>query len=111
MANVCGSDWAYQFDPIEQVAAFQEMDERGEDPLVIYHSHTHTAAVPSGTDTKHAHYPDAHYLIVSLIDPGQPVLRSWRLAGQGAPAPWREEPIEILAQPNTTNQPATAAEV
>lgn len=83
MRNTLGSDVAYQFDPAEQIALFREMDQRGEDPIVIYHSHTASAPIPSGTDTRTAHYPDAHYLIVSTADPASPVLRAWRLNGAG----------------------------
>lgn len=90
ICNILGSETAYQFDPTEQVAAFAEMDERGEDPIVIYHSHIATDAVPSGTDTKCATYPDAHYVIISTAIPdAYPVVRSWRLIA-GA---WQEEQI------------------
>ncbi len=41
------------------------MDDRGEDPIVIYHSHTSTEAYPSRTDINLASEPNAHYVLVS----------------------------------------------
>jgi len=41
------------------------LDERGEEPVVIYHSHTHTQAFPSPTDRRLASEPGAHYVLVS----------------------------------------------
>jgi len=45
--------------------------------LAIYHSHTHTEAFPSPTDVELAVYPEAVYLIVSVQDPDQPVIRGF----------------------------------
>ena len=45
------------------------MDERDEEPVVIYHSHTATEAYPSRTDISYANEPGAHYVLVSTRDP------------------------------------------
>lgn len=111
MHNATGSEWAYQFDPAQQVAAFADMDQRGEDPLVIYHSHSYTAAIPSGTDTRYATLPDAHYLIVSLADnEEQPELRAWLLTGNPYPglrglSAWREDEL-IIGQTHASPAPS-----
>ena len=60
--------------------------------LVIYHSHTHTEAYPSPTDVRLAAWPDAYYVLVSLMDP-EPVVRAFRIV-DGAVT---EEPIEVPA--------------
>lgn len=80
----------FTVNPVEQRELYAGMDELGLDPVVIYHSHTASAAVPSGTDVSCAHEPDAHYVIVSTaVDP--PEVRSYRLlAGQ-----LREERLEV----------------
>lgn len=70
----------FAFDLDEQLTAWQAMDHAGEDPVVIYHSHTATAPEPSGTDRAHFTDPNIHYVIVSTHDaPGEwPRVRSWR---------------------------------
>ena len=60
-------------------AIFREILKAGWDVLAIYHSHTHTEAYPSPTDVKLAAWPDARYLIVSLEDDANPVLRAFRI--------------------------------
>ena len=45
----------------------------------IFHSHTHTEAYPSETDQKLAFYPDAHYVLVSLSDRNNPVMKAFTI--------------------------------
>jgi len=63
---------------------YKEMDARGEEPVVIYHSHTATEAYPSRTDIGLASEPNAHYVLVSTRENGNnegPVeFRSYRIA-------------------------------
>lgn len=77
--NVDHSPFTYYMDPKEVLRATREIDDAGLDLLAIYHSHTHTPAVPSATDIAKAHYPDSLYLIISLSDPGRPELRAYRI--------------------------------
>ena len=51
--------------------------QRGLDMLAIYHSHPHSPARPSGIDTKLAFYPDAIYIIISLMDAEKPVMKGF----------------------------------
>ena len=44
----------YEFDSMEQLRVWREMDDRDEEPVVIYHSHTATEAYPSRTDVSFA---------------------------------------------------------
>jgi proteasome lid subunit RPN8/RPN11 len=46
------------------------MDDRDEEPVVIYHSHTATEARPSRTDVSYASEPNAHYVLVSTREHG-----------------------------------------
>jgi [CysO sulfur-carrier protein]-S-L-cysteine hydrolase len=59
----------------------KEMPERDEELVGIYHSHTKTAPYPSQTDVNEAEksWPDAVYLIVSLEDPENPVVKAYWL--------------------------------
>ena len=50
MDNAERSPTFYRFDPIEQLHVWREMEDRDEEPVVIYHSHTATEAYPSRTD-------------------------------------------------------------
>lgn len=84
----------YLMDPEEQFRAFRDLEERGLDLVGIYHSHPATQAYPSQTDTSLAFYPDSVYLICSLQEPEQPVIRAFRiLEGE-----IREIPIEIAEE-------------
>jgi [CysO sulfur-carrier protein]-S-L-cysteine hydrolase len=83
MVNAAGSPTFYEFDPTDLLRLYREMDERGEEPVVIYHSHTATEAYPSRTDIGLAMEPNAHYVLVSTRDCGNsdgPVeFRSYRI--------------------------------
>jgi len=56
-----------------------DFEERGEEMIAIYHSHPVDPPYPSATDAANAFYPDAVYLICSLLQPEQPLIRGWRL--------------------------------
>ena len=73
----------YRIDPREQLRAFRDMDERGEELAAIYHSHPASQAYPSPTDRAEAHYPDAVYVLVSLRT-AEPEIEAWRIGEGGA---------------------------
>jgi proteasome lid subunit RPN8/RPN11 len=79
MLNADASPVTYRLDPKEQLKVFNEVDAQGLDLVGIFHSHTHSDAVPSETDRRQAFYPDAHYLLVSLSDRSNPVLRGYTI--------------------------------
>jgi proteasome lid subunit RPN8/RPN11 len=83
MVNAAGSPTFYEFDPQDLLALYKEMDERDEEPVVVYHSHTATEAYPSRTDIGLASEPNAHYVLVSTREHGNsegPVeFRSYRI--------------------------------
>jgi [CysO sulfur-carrier protein]-S-L-cysteine hydrolase len=79
MTNAERSPTFYRFDSMEQFRVWREMDERDEEPVVIYHSHTSTEAFPSRTDISYASEPGAHYVLVSTRDAGDPEFRSFRI--------------------------------
>ena len=79
MMNAERSPTFYRFDSLEQLRVWREMDDAGEEPVVIYHSHTATEAYPSRTDIAYASEPGAHYVLVSTRDPGEVEFRSFRI--------------------------------
>ena len=79
MTNADASPVSYRLDPKEQLLVFNELEEAGLELVGIYHSHTHSEAFPSETDRNLAFYPEAHYLLVSLEDREQPVLRGFTI--------------------------------
>jgi proteasome lid subunit RPN8/RPN11 len=80
MLNAERSPTFYRFDSLEQLRVWREMEDRDEEPVVIYHSHTATEAYPSRTDISYASEPGAHYVLVSTADRAQPQFRSFRIA-------------------------------
>jgi proteasome lid subunit RPN8/RPN11 len=79
MDNAARSMTFYEFDSMEYLRVWREMDDNDEEAVVIYHSHTATEAYPSRTDASIAGWPDAHYLLVSTRDPDSTEIRSFRI--------------------------------
>jgi proteasome lid subunit RPN8/RPN11 len=92
MTNAERSPTFYRFDSAEQLRVWREMDANGEEPVVIYHSHTATEAYPSRTDISLAQEPNAHYVLVSTRDPERHELRSYRIVDGVV----TEEPVEVV---------------
>ena len=73
----------YEFSSADLFRLYRDMDDRSEEPVIIYHSHTHTEAYPSPTDRRLASEPGAHYVLVSTRehgnDPGPVDFRSYRI--------------------------------
>jgi len=79
MENAERSPTFYRFDSLEQLRVWREMDDRDEEPVVIYHSHTATEAYPSRTDVSYAAEPNAHYVLVSTREENETEFRSYRI--------------------------------
>lgn len=83
MVNAARSPTFYEFDSADLLRLYRDMDDRDEEPVVIYHSHTATEAYPSRTDISYASEPNAHYVLVSTRatgnEEGPYELRSFRI--------------------------------
>ena len=83
MLNAAMSPTFYEFDSGDLLTLYREMDDRDEEPVVVYHSHTSTEAYPSRTDINLAGEPGAHYVLVSTRDgadqAGPVEFRSYRI--------------------------------
>lgn len=69
----------YLMEPAEQFLVMKEMRIAGRELVGIYHSHTGSRAFPSGTDVDLAYYPEAVYVIVSLMDRTKPVVKGFSI--------------------------------
>jgi proteasome lid subunit RPN8/RPN11 len=76
----------FLIDPKDHIDARREARARAFDVVGFYHSHPHSAAVPSETDLAEASYAHHLYLIVGLAG-DQPDTRLYRLEDRG----FREE--------------------
>ena len=94
MLNAERSPTFYRFDSMEQLRVWREMDDRDEEPVVIYHSHTATEAYPSRTDVSYASEPGAHYVLVSTRDPDELEFRSFRILDSVI----SEESVRVVAE-------------
>jgi len=92
MTNAERSPTFHRFDSAEHLRVWREMDDRDEEPVVLYHSHTATEAYPSRTDISIAAEPGAHYVVVSTRDPATVELRSFRIVDGVV----REEEVEVV---------------
>jgi proteasome lid subunit RPN8/RPN11 len=96
MLNAARSPTFYEFDSGDLLRLYREMDDRDEEPLVIYHSHTATEAYPSRTDISYASEPNAHYVVVSTADPDTEQFRSFRIVDGNV----SEEEVRVVATLN-----------
>ena len=69
----------FLLDATEQIDAMKQMRAQDETLFAIYHSHPHTAAIPSITDLKQASYPEAIHLIISLSTKGLLEMRAYQI--------------------------------
>jgi len=92
MMNAARSPTFYEFDSTEHFRVWREMEDRDEEPVVIYHSHTATEAYPSRTDISYANEPGAHYVLVSTRDESRTEFRSYRILDGKV----TEEPVTVV---------------
>lgn len=88
MRNVRPGPVSYEMDPEEQFRVLKEVRQAGLALAGIFHSHTTSPPYPSGIDVQQAYwpgtlfpnYPEAVYVIVSLLDRSRPEARGFRIS-------------------------------
>lgn len=68
----------YTMDPVEVIAAFRDMRERGWRLGAIVHSHPVSPATPSRTDLRESYYPEA-LMVIASFQSEPPTLRAWNV--------------------------------
>lgn len=89
MTNARPGPASYEMDPEEQFRVMKEIREAGLLLVGTFHSHPGGRAYPSGIDVERAYwpgtlfpnYPEAVYVIVSLLDRGKPVVKGFAIDG------------------------------
>jgi proteasome lid subunit RPN8/RPN11 len=95
--NELANPYRYKMDPQDQLRILHECQDNDWDFLAFYHSHTASEASPSPTDIRLAFvpetpttagtpmlwWPDAYWVIVSLGDADNPVVRAFRILSDG----------------------------
>ncbi|HUR16559.1 MAG TPA: M67 family metallopeptidase [Candidatus Limnocylindrales bacterium] len=79
--NAAESPYRYMIDPQDQLKVWMELEDAGEVPWAIVHSHVASLAVPSATDIGLAFFPDSLYVICSLAG-DVPTVRAWSIREQ-----------------------------
>ncbi len=113
MLNAARSPTFYEFDSGDLLRLYRDMDDRDEEPVVIYHSHTATEARPSRTDVSYASEPNAHYVLVSTRHHGRDTglagddveFRSFRIVDGEV----SEEEVEVVPSAAPGQRPTTVA--
>jgi proteasome lid subunit RPN8/RPN11 len=79
IVNTLHSPVGFQMDPLEQLNAFNWMEQAGLELLAIFHSHPAGPMVPSETDIIQFAYPGVIYLIWSPEDVLKSGMIDWQI--------------------------------
>jgi proteasome lid subunit RPN8/RPN11 len=102
-ANLDPDQARYRLDPAVHIATNRRLRGTGREVVGVYHSHPHSAAVPSPSDCREAYYPGFVWVIVSLAGPPAEAVAAYRLRSDG----FEWLPIEVTA----TDQGGTSMNV
>lgn len=80
LTNIDASREHFSMDPREQLAAVKDMRANGYELLGNFHSHPESPSRPSEEDKRLAYDSTMHYMILSLMDDANPVLKSFHIA-------------------------------
>lgn len=92
LRNVDESREHFSMDPMEQLKVVKELRSKEYVLFGNFHSHPESPSRPSEEDKRLAYDPKASYLILSLMDLENPVLKAFNIVAGTV----TEEPIELL---------------
>jgi len=79
MVNSEPSPVSYFMEPKEQFRVMKELRLEGLTMLAIFHSHPQSPAYPSVKDVDLAFYEDTVYVIISLMNQQEPVIKAFTI--------------------------------
>lgn len=79
LTNMDHSNEHFTMDPKEQLAAVKDARANNLTMLGNFHSHPESPSRPSEEDKKLAYDTSAIYMILSLMEPGEPILRGFHI--------------------------------
>jgi proteasome lid subunit RPN8/RPN11 len=79
LTNIDHSPEHFSFDPKEQFAVMRETRSLNRQIIANYHSHPSSPARPSDEDIRLAYDPNILYVILSLRDKDNPVLKAFQI--------------------------------
>ena len=82
LTNIDASREHFSMDPKEQLAAVKDARAAGLAMLGNFHSHPESPSRPSEEDKRLAYDSTAEYLILSLMEPGNPVLKAFGVVAE-----------------------------
>ena len=79
LTNIDASNEHFSMDPREQLAAVKDMRANGYELLGNFHSHPESPSRPSEEDKRLAYDSKVNYLILSLMEIDNPVLKAFNI--------------------------------
>jgi proteasome lid subunit RPN8/RPN11 len=82
LTNLDASNEHFSMDPKEQLAAVKDARANGTGIIGNFHSHPESPSRPSEEDKRLAYDPSIEYLILSLMEKDNPVLKAFGIDGE-----------------------------
>ena len=95
LTNTDHTNEHFTIDPKEQLTAIKDMRANGLKPLGNWHSHPESPSRPSEEDKRLANDSKASYLILSLMEEGNPVLNAFHIENVNGEKTVRKEELII----------------
>ena len=95
LTNIDHTNEHFSIDPKEQLAAIKDMRASGLKPLGNWHSRPESPSRPSEEDKRLANDSKASYLILSLMEEGNPVLNAFHVESIDGEKTVRKEELII----------------
>ncbi len=95
LTNIDHTNEHFSIDPKEQLQSIKDMRANGLKPLGNWHSHPETPSRPSEEDKRLANDSKASYLILSLMEEGNPVLNAFHVESANGEKTVRKEELII----------------
>lgn len=96
LTNIDHTNEHFSISPKEQLAAIKDIRANGLTPLGNWHSHPESPSRPSEEDKRLANDSKASYLILSLMEEGNPVINAFHVEGEQGAREVRKEELVIV---------------